>query len=114
VIPKRGEVVTFTYDSFKSGLPVNPVIYRSRSDVSWEDVVREYSESKPSEVHSMSHFLFHFNFILFILTGLEGKAWSVKKMRMFFENFAQSKNKDPTHPSTWQSLANELMQLQVR
>eukprot|EP00026_Physarum_polycephalum_P001081 Phypoly_transcript_01082.p1 GENE.Phypoly_transcript_01082~~Phypoly_transcript_01082.p1 ORF type:complete len:1032 (+),score=114.94 Phypoly_transcript_01082:178-3273(+) len=96
IVLKRGDVVTFTYDLMKFGLPVNPVIYRTRSDISWEDVVRDSSNLKPPpEVNK----------------GSKGKEWSTTKTRWFFENFARGKNKDPLLPATWQNLANEFMQL---
>ena len=53
VVPKRGEVVTFTYESMKFGVPFNPVIYRSRSDILWEDVVRDVNEDKSPEGKSI-------------------------------------------------------------
>ena len=38
--PKIGDVVTFSYESFsRRDTPVNPIIYRTRSDVLWDDVV---------------------------------------------------------------------------
>lgn len=47
-VPKRGEVVTFTYDSYSPNeIPVNPKLYRTRTDVSWEDVVMEHTRNEP-------------------------------------------------------------------
>ena len=43
--PKQGDVVTFEYDSFsRAGLPVNPVIYRIRTDVEWEEIASQSVE----------------------------------------------------------------------
>lgn len=36
--PKRGDVVTFTYDNFVS-VPINPRILRVREDMSWAEVL---------------------------------------------------------------------------
>jgi hypothetical protein len=40
--------VTFTYDRYsRYEVPVNPIIQRIRSDVSWEDVQRDSEENLP-------------------------------------------------------------------
>jgi hypothetical protein len=39
--PKKGDVVTFSFESFsRSPIPVRPKIFRIRTDVLWEDIVR--------------------------------------------------------------------------
>jgi hypothetical protein len=41
--PNRGDLVTFSYTSYsRNSLPVNPVVYRVRTDISWEDVLQEH------------------------------------------------------------------------
>lgn len=40
---RRGEVVTFTYDTYsRRALPMNVVVLRSRFDLSWEDVLHNF------------------------------------------------------------------------
>lgn len=44
---KIGDVVTFSYESsIRRELPTNPSIYRIRSDLIWEDVVRSFKKEK--------------------------------------------------------------------
>lgn len=41
--PKRGDIVSFSYDNFSQrSLPVNPKILRIRTDVTWENVVQDF------------------------------------------------------------------------
>jgi hypothetical protein len=48
----RGDIVTFTYDSFsRRALPINPKIFRKRSDVTWEEVLRNHE--KDAQVDGM-------------------------------------------------------------
>lgn len=45
--PTKGEIVTFSYESYaRRDLPVNPRIFRIRTDVSWDDVIRNLSNEK--------------------------------------------------------------------
>lgn len=47
VIPKRGDVVSFSYMSYSSrALPVAPNIFRVRADTTWERVLAEYEEEE--------------------------------------------------------------------
>ena len=42
-----GDIVSFSYDNASRRLlPVNPKIYKIRTDVSWEDVVSNYNEER--------------------------------------------------------------------
>lgn len=39
--PSEGEVVTFSYEiNARRDLPVSPIIYRTRTDVEWDDLLR--------------------------------------------------------------------------
>lgn len=43
VLPKKGDVVTFSYDNYTSlGVPVNPKIVQIRTDVSWEQLTDDH------------------------------------------------------------------------
>lgn len=45
--PSIGDVVTFSFDSYaRRDLPVNPKIYRIRTDISWDDVQHNYAKEK--------------------------------------------------------------------
>lgn len=47
---KRGDVVTFTYDSlYRGSTPVNPTIYRIRTDLSWREILFEASGEKNTD-----------------------------------------------------------------
>jgi hypothetical protein len=42
-----GDVVTFSYEiNSRVDIPLNPKIYRIRSDVGWDDLVQSYSRDK--------------------------------------------------------------------
>jgi hypothetical protein len=45
--PSIGDVVTFSFDNYaRRDLPVNPKIYRVRTDISWDDVIHNYAKEK--------------------------------------------------------------------
>lgn len=44
---KKGDVVTFSFDKLsRLSTPINPKIIRSRSDVSWREIIIEHAEGK--------------------------------------------------------------------
>lgn len=44
VPPKKGAVMTFSYDNYTQGdIPVNPKIERIRHDLTWDDVINDQS-----------------------------------------------------------------------
>lgn len=46
-LPEKGDIVTFSYEALaRRSAPLNPVIHRIRTDISWEDVL----SSSPSLV----------------------------------------------------------------
>lgn len=46
-LPAIGDVVTFSFESqARKDIPVNPVVYRIRSDVAWEDIVNNFLKEK--------------------------------------------------------------------
>lgn len=47
-MPKKGDVVSFTYQSFSRAVPLFPRLTRIRTDLEWRDVLREYSSSSTS------------------------------------------------------------------
>jgi hypothetical protein len=46
--PIKGDIVTFSYQNFaKFRMPQKPTITRIRTDLEWEDVIRNYEAEKP-------------------------------------------------------------------
>lgn len=69
VSPKRGDVVTFSYDDYsRRAVPVNPKIYRIRDDISWDTVVENFEQEIPQSITPPGMM---FDFVIFIvkLTG---------------------------------------------
>ena len=55
VHPKRGDVVTFSCETYSTkGTPVNPQVFRTRKDVTWESVLLEYAESSETRGNTRS------------------------------------------------------------
>ena len=47
VAAQLGDVVTFSYESnSRRDAPVNPVVYRIRTDLDWDDLVLNYAKEK--------------------------------------------------------------------
>jgi len=48
--PKEGDVVSFKHRGMlsMSGTPKCPTLYRLRRDITWEDVVHNWQEQKPT------------------------------------------------------------------
>lgn len=47
--PKVGEIVTFSYEmNSRRDMPINPKIYRVRTDVVWDDMVLSAAREKQS------------------------------------------------------------------
>eukprot|EP00026_Physarum_polycephalum_P001627 Phypoly_transcript_01629.p1 GENE.Phypoly_transcript_01629~~Phypoly_transcript_01629.p1 ORF type:complete len:1030 (-),score=139.53 Phypoly_transcript_01629:75-3164(-) len=89
-LPSVGDVVTFCFESFKRrSEPENPRIIRIRTDVSWQDLVRD-SPGKSVPQH-----------------GLSMETQILQKMRNFMESFARRKNMDPLRAETWHSIPYE-------
>jgi len=51
IVPKEGDVVTFSFDSFtRKSVPLYPKLERIRKDMAWEDVLRtHFFDSKTKE-----------------------------------------------------------------
>lgn len=68
--PKIGEVVTYTYKTYstKRGEPTFPRIFRTRPDLAWDDVVRNfYYKSAPRKDVNGTHLNFINLFIIYLL-----------------------------------------------
>eukprot|EP00026_Physarum_polycephalum_P001189 Phypoly_transcript_01190.p1 GENE.Phypoly_transcript_01190~~Phypoly_transcript_01190.p1 ORF type:complete len:754 (+),score=55.74 Phypoly_transcript_01190:1305-3566(+) len=92
-LPKRGDVVTFTFDHMNNGVPQNPQFERVRGDLSWKEVLQS-SPSKHLNDHSMM--------------ALHQTTHQHKRQkdggRIILERFVASKKLDPMRPSTWYAL----------
>jgi hypothetical protein len=45
--PTVGDIVTFSFDTTsRRDLPFNPKIFRIRTDISWDDILRSYFKEK--------------------------------------------------------------------
>eukprot|EP00026_Physarum_polycephalum_P001621 Phypoly_transcript_01623.p1 GENE.Phypoly_transcript_01623~~Phypoly_transcript_01623.p1 ORF type:complete len:1048 (-),score=160.89 Phypoly_transcript_01623:116-2998(-) len=94
--PSPGDVVSFSYDMHtRRDLPVNPVIYKLRNDLSWEDVVRNHVQE---EKHILERKSEHFR------TKPHGH-WNIRNMQSLMEQIAKEKNMDPLLAETWYSLS---------
>lgn len=48
--PKQGDIVSFTYDNYsRTATPLNPKVYRIRSDLSWKHVLRDSLQEPQSQ-----------------------------------------------------------------
>ena len=72
--PIRGDIVTFSHDyQTRRFAPSNPVVYRIRSDMTWQDViksskepVRQFLNGAASFLSSALFFLFFYSFAFFV------------------------------------------------
>eukprot|EP00026_Physarum_polycephalum_P000547 Phypoly_transcript_00548.p1 GENE.Phypoly_transcript_00548~~Phypoly_transcript_00548.p1 ORF type:complete len:911 (+),score=120.65 Phypoly_transcript_00548:114-2846(+) len=105
-IPAKGDVVTFGYESNSRGaIPVNATILRIRTDVSWEEVVYNFTRdaSEKQKLNEYSHDAVGY-------TSSPVGYWTERKganIRKFFERVAKSKNLDPLMPDTWYLLSRK-------
>lgn len=106
--PIRGDVVTFNYESYsRRSVPVNPKIYRIRTDMSWEDVLRAHAKEAPQSqtftdvskraIHSKTHPHHYW-------TSEKGK-----NMRVFFEDFAKANDFDPLLATNWYRVSRKVV-----
>eukprot|EP00026_Physarum_polycephalum_P001037 Phypoly_transcript_01038.p1 GENE.Phypoly_transcript_01038~~Phypoly_transcript_01038.p1 ORF type:complete len:1240 (+),score=185.34 Phypoly_transcript_01038:28-3720(+) len=102
-VPKLaiGDIVTFSYESqIKKYIPVEPKIFRVRTDLSWSSVVHFFGSSDRSLNGAST------------VRGITTDTisyWSTKSMRQFLETFAKKYKLDPLHPSTWNKLKHEVL-----
>ena len=102
--------MTFACDTYSNkAIPINPRVFRVRTDISWKEVVRKFAE----EGNGILLF-FALCFILTIdavvadthekFTSKPIGYWTMeqnKNMRKFFEDYARHKNRSPLDPETW-------------
>ena len=130
----KGDIVTFSYEYHsKSAAPVNPIIYKVRTDITWEDVVSNFLRDNPSPqypgiplsllyVVSIPHFVFLTNanylspflflsiFFFLSFSAQRHGYWTTgkgKDMRRVFERIALHKNLDPLLASSWYIISHK-------
>jgi len=66
----EGDIVTFKHRGFMIGTkkPKMPALHRIRHDITWDDVINNWKEQKPSgpgtnQALAVSYFYFYFYFI---------------------------------------------------
>eukprot|EP00026_Physarum_polycephalum_P003078 Phypoly_transcript_03087.p1 GENE.Phypoly_transcript_03087~~Phypoly_transcript_03087.p1 ORF type:complete len:857 (-),score=123.40 Phypoly_transcript_03087:4-2394(-) len=90
--PETGDVVTFSFDAAsRREVPINPKIYRIRTDIGWDEMVHSYFRERQTLGDSS------------YLKGISKPRgyWTPKNMRAYMESFARGKNLDPLKPDTW-------------
>eukprot|EP00026_Physarum_polycephalum_P003064 Phypoly_transcript_03073.p1 GENE.Phypoly_transcript_03073~~Phypoly_transcript_03073.p1 ORF type:complete len:492 (+),score=39.24 Phypoly_transcript_03073:901-2376(+) len=101
ILPKRGDVVSFSYDSYsRRALPVNPKILCVRLDINWDQVIDlqfPSTTNQPSQQDS--------NFVT-----KPARFWQRKNMRAFLENFARRSNFSPLVVNNWYSISRKHIQ----
>lgn len=112
--PKKGDVVTFWFESFsRNAVPVKPTIYRIRTDIAWKDVMHNHAKdiSQSQMLNGTSNVLHYSYFLVETSQKAIGVIpfgyWTTEKgknMRKFFERFAKSRDSDPLLPETWYSI----------
>lgn len=123
--PSIGEIVTFSFDNkSRHDIPTNPTIYRSRSDVVWDEVV--YSFYKDNHNQALNGWFVAMHQIFTTINFNVGTSlvrdfktlpvgyWNKKNMRMHMENFAKERNMDPLDQETWKNSYSALHKSPVR
>eukprot|EP00026_Physarum_polycephalum_P005354 Phypoly_transcript_05386.p1 GENE.Phypoly_transcript_05386~~Phypoly_transcript_05386.p1 ORF type:complete len:586 (+),score=95.25 Phypoly_transcript_05386:3-1760(+) len=101
-IPEIGDVVTFTYEkNSRRDIPVRPKIVRSRTDVSWEEILKSASFHTTDDCLEVP---IGENF-----TTQPMGHWTAQNMRLYLESFFRRKNMDPLVALTWYSTTSEII-----
>ena len=113
LIPTKGNIVTYTYDHLtKAGIPVNPRITRIRTDLFWEDVLRDYESNSLFAQGTLLLSPLH-RLIFNEIIEVQHPSKNIKmnelerehKWRELFQQIARDRNLDPLVPGTWYSLS---------
>eukprot|EP00026_Physarum_polycephalum_P002046 Phypoly_transcript_02050.p1 GENE.Phypoly_transcript_02050~~Phypoly_transcript_02050.p1 ORF type:complete len:789 (+),score=103.44 Phypoly_transcript_02050:501-2867(+) len=99
-LPACGDVVTFSYEiRSRKELPENPVISRIRLDISWEEVLANYSEDLFAEEFAENREF---------ATHSKG-YWTRANMRSFLESFAKKLNLNPLRADSWYKIPSKFL-----
>lgn len=48
----KGDIAMFTYDNYsRYSLPVNPKVYRIRTDITWEEIIFNFHNDTQQNLH---------------------------------------------------------------
>eukprot|EP00026_Physarum_polycephalum_P002189 Phypoly_transcript_02194.p1 GENE.Phypoly_transcript_02194~~Phypoly_transcript_02194.p1 ORF type:complete len:921 (+),score=154.23 Phypoly_transcript_02194:106-2868(+) len=100
---KIGDVVTIDYEVYTRRAPVSPTILRIRTDVSWEDILREHSRDARKSSSQKGAVLGFSTKPLQYWTTEKGK----KALRAALEKYVRSKKLDPHLPATWYNISRK-------
>eukprot|EP00026_Physarum_polycephalum_P001040 Phypoly_transcript_01041.p1 GENE.Phypoly_transcript_01041~~Phypoly_transcript_01041.p1 ORF type:complete len:1163 (+),score=140.56 Phypoly_transcript_01041:229-3717(+) len=102
--PIKGDIVTFSYQNFaKFRVPHKPTITRIRSDLEWDDVLRNHEQEKPKsqDLNNTSQQVIDY-------APRTYGYWAHtkrKQMRAFFDMIAKKQKFDPLIPENWYSIS---------
>ena len=114
--PTVGEIVSFSYESnARRELPQSPKIFSVRTDLEWDDVVRNfYTEQRLLNGKWCIRERAKTN-VYFKVESSRGFTaqpmgyWTAKNMRLFLERFAKDRHMDPLLAETWYNLSSSLI-----
>lgn len=67
----KGTVVTFSYESFsQNGVPANPRMSRVREDISWKQILLDFSSHGTSFFSILILLFYHFSFSFFLVLNI--------------------------------------------
>jgi hypothetical protein len=106
-LPVKGDIVSFSYEAMaRRSAPVNPIIYRVRMDLTWDDVIaNQFTQNEFSRAHGNGQ-----ENLQVREEGFTSKAagfWDKINMRGFLMELAKRKRLDPFRSETWSSITRE-------
>ena len=126
--PKEGDIVSFKHRGFLLGSkkPKNPVLYRLRSEIQWDDVVQNFKDNTSKATGkdlSLLPFIFHL-FTLFIVaspmrrsngaTKPKGYWLDDQNEKKLFIDFAATMGFDPFVAENWKRITYWQVKAHVR
>eukprot|EP00026_Physarum_polycephalum_P001437 Phypoly_transcript_01438.p1 GENE.Phypoly_transcript_01438~~Phypoly_transcript_01438.p1 ORF type:complete len:1047 (+),score=162.81 Phypoly_transcript_01438:248-3388(+) len=108
--PKKGDIVMFSFQVYgaTTGLPANPKIEKVRTDVTWDDVLRNVDlPPKPEPIGLTQHALFGMD-----QERLPAGHWDLDdgiNLRIFFDKLAKKSDFDPLLARNWYSATSEMV-----
>jgi hypothetical protein len=119
---KRGDIVTLSYENYTRVLkPINPILTRVRTDVTWKDVLHGSGTTRLNGTHN-TNLPTCFDFDHFLEPSLRGFGLSYQpssdeerreKLRAFLESFAKKMNIDPLIAENWYNVKGSQVEARV-
>eukprot|EP00026_Physarum_polycephalum_P002214 Phypoly_transcript_02219.p1 GENE.Phypoly_transcript_02219~~Phypoly_transcript_02219.p1 ORF type:complete len:905 (+),score=113.90 Phypoly_transcript_02219:198-2912(+) len=105
---QKGDIVTFSYDSYSQrSVPVNPFIFRIRTDLSWEQVIMSHLTELPQAQMLNKHSGGE------VFTSKPLRYWTAKNgknMREFLVEVAKNGSLDALVPETWYNFPSKAIE----